>query len=322
MKNTTEEGFDVIGDVHGMGTELVELLTHLGYENTNGRFAHPTRRAVFVGDFVDRGPEQRLAVETAKAMVDAGTALAVMGNHEFNAIAFHTPDPNKPGQHLRRRTDRNREQSAVFLEAVKEDSTLHAEYIEWFQSLPMWLDLDGLRVIHACWDEAAMANLPDGPTLTTDVLIAATQKGTPEYEAIETLLKGPEIPINPPYHDKDGFHRDNARFAWWSHANTLGDMIEVPAKCTHHTDNACPGHEGEPWQLANPTKHTERPVATYPSDAPPVLFGHYWRRGTPNATEAPNAACTDYSAVKGGHLVAYRWSGEQKLDAERFVWVG
>ena len=54
----------------------------------------------------------------------------------------------------------------------------------------MWLDLDGLRVIHACWDEAAMANLPDGPTLTTDALIAATQKGTPEYEAIETLLKG------------------------------------------------------------------------------------------------------------------------------------
>ena len=50
------------------------------------------------------------------------------------------------------------------------------------------------------------------------------------------------------------------------------------------------------------------------------MFGHYWRSGTPQLTEAPNAACTDYSAVKGGHLVAYRWSGEQQLDPSRFAW--
>jgi len=59
-----DEGFDVIGDVHGMGTALIELLEHLGYSETSGHFAHPTRRAVFVGDFVDRGSELLLAVRS------------------------------------------------------------------------------------------------------------------------------------------------------------------------------------------------------------------------------------------------------------------
>lgn len=322
MSFTSEDGFDVIGDVHGMGSALIQLLAHLGYSEEHGRFGHPTRRVIFVGDFVDRGPEQLLAVRTAKAMIDAGTALGVMGNHEFNAIAFHTPDPSSPGQHLRGRSDRNRTQHQAYLDAVGEGSAMHRELSDWFQTLPMWLEIDGLRVIHACWDEAAMASLPDGPTLTAEALIAASSKGSPEYLAIETLLKGPEIPIDPPYHDKDGFHRARARFAWWTDETRLGDMIEVPSSCTHHVDGACPGQQGEPWQLTDPSLNTERPVKPYPLDAPPVLFGHYWRQGTPEKPESPNTACTDYSAVKGGHLVAYRWHGEQKLDPDRFDWVG
>ena len=94
-----EPGYDVIGDVHGEGTKLEQLLKKMGYTNERGYFAHPTRKAIFVGDLVDRGPEQLLAVRTAKAMADAGTATVVMGNHEFNAIAFHTPHPYRPGQY-------------------------------------------------------------------------------------------------------------------------------------------------------------------------------------------------------------------------------
>ena len=85
----SNEGFDVIGDVHGMGSALIALLRHLGYDNERGVFAHRHRRAVFVGDLIDRGPEQQLGVRTVRSTVEAGTALAVMGNHEFNAIACH-----------------------------------------------------------------------------------------------------------------------------------------------------------------------------------------------------------------------------------------
>ena len=47
---------------------------------------------VFLGDYVDRGPEVALTLETVRSMIDADNALAIMGNHEFNAVCFHTPD--------------------------------------------------------------------------------------------------------------------------------------------------------------------------------------------------------------------------------------
>jgi hypothetical protein len=50
----------------------------------------------------------------------------------------------------------------------------------------------------------------------------------------------------------------------------------------------------------------------------PVFYGHYWWTGEP-APLAPRAACVDYSAGKGGPLVAYRWEGEPVLDRRGFV---
>jgi len=49
--------YDLIGDIHGYACELEALLDKLGYRDSNGVFAHPNRRAIFLGDFIDRGPE-------------------------------------------------------------------------------------------------------------------------------------------------------------------------------------------------------------------------------------------------------------------------
>ena len=85
----TETGpFDVIGDVHGCRAELEELLGRLGYaiaRDAEGRPAgahHPGRRAVFVGDLVDRGPDTPGVLRLVMGMVAAGDALCVPGNHE------------------------------------------------------------------------------------------------------------------------------------------------------------------------------------------------------------------------------------------------
>ena len=85
--------FDVIGDVHGCLTELVDLLGRLGYEvarDDAGRpvdAAHPEgRRVVFVGDLVDRGPDSAGVLRLAMGMTAAGHALAVPGNHEAKLI--------------------------------------------------------------------------------------------------------------------------------------------------------------------------------------------------------------------------------------------
>jgi len=51
----------------------------------------------------------------------------------------------------------------------------------------------------------------------------------------------------------------------------------------------------------------------------PVLYGHYWRWGTPSVDVGGTSACLDWSVAKGGPLVAYRWSGESMLDAANLV---
>jgi len=56
-------------------------------------------------------------------------------------------------------------------------------------------------------------------------------------------------------------------------------------------------------------------------DTKPVFFGHYWMTGKP-ILQSPRVACVDYSAGKGGPLVAYRWAGEPSLDESNFVSAG
>ena len=109
---------DLIGDIHGHADALQRLLRQLGYSRHKGVYKHSERQAIFLGDFVDRGPQIRETLELVRPMVDAGSALAVMGNHELNALAFHTRDPDKPGCHLRPHNEKNSNQHAETMRQV------------------------------------------------------------------------------------------------------------------------------------------------------------------------------------------------------------
>ncbi|GJG85936.1 hypothetical protein tb265_11170 [Gemmatimonadetes bacterium T265] len=84
--------FDLIGDVHGCADELEALLALLGYvrdgvPNETDAYHHPDgRKAIFLGDLVDRGPRVPDVLRIAMGMVDAGTALAVPGNHDLKLV--------------------------------------------------------------------------------------------------------------------------------------------------------------------------------------------------------------------------------------------
>lgn len=310
------QGFDVIGDVHGHADKLITLLVRLGYQERAGVWTHPKRQVIFVGDLIDRGPGQLDAVRIPRAMVDAGTAFVVAGNHEFNAVAFHTPDPAAPGEYLRRHSDKNLAQHEAFRSQVKEWSRLHDDLVDWFKTLPLWLEFDGLRVVHACWDSDAIKAVQpmasEGNSLTDALVHAASDPGSPAWAAIEHLLKGPEVPISPPYLDKGGHRRERARFQWWL---PNADRLDVGALIPSGTTTM----DGKPYPPLPATPITP-PVAPY-RDSVPVLYGHYWASGTPTLT-SPVTACVDYSAGKGGELVAYRWSGELILDDSNFVSTG
>lgn len=231
-RNQRPEGYDIIGDVHGMSDKLKELLARMGYSEVNGVWQHPTRIAVFVGDFVDKGPGQVATYRIVRPMVEAGAALAVMGNHEFNAIAFHTPD--QAGGHCRPRDDKNRGQHSAFLSEVAEDGAEHDEIIAWFLTLPLFID-DDIRVVHACWNERVIDRLAPmldpGNRLPRDMVGRASTGDTnsftaegyrrdadPVFSAVETLLKGVEIdmPAGVVFEDKYGIPRHSTRVAWWA----------------------------------------------------------------------------------------------------------
>ncbi|SDD73643.1 polynucleotide 3'-phosphatase /polynucleotide 5'-hydroxyl-kinase /polynucleotide 2',3'-cyclic phosphate phosphodiesterase [Sanguibacter gelidistatuariae] len=90
----TELGpFDVIGDVHGCRSELESLLVTLGYTLVHDDAGRPVdavppegRRAVFLGDLVDRGPDSPGVLRLVMGIVAAGHALAVPGNHENKLV--------------------------------------------------------------------------------------------------------------------------------------------------------------------------------------------------------------------------------------------
>lgn len=151
--------YDIIGDIHGHADKLKTLLRQLGYRHHMGAWRHPDRTAIFVGDFIDRGPDQLEAIRIVREMRDHGTAQAVMGNHEFNAIAWYTPDPDCDGEHLRRRNEKNHDQHKAFLDETENNPALHTDLVQWFLTLPLWLDLPRLRVVHACWHPGYMAEI-------------------------------------------------------------------------------------------------------------------------------------------------------------------
>jgi protein phosphatase len=123
--------FDVIGDVHGCRDELEQLLDKLGYaieRDAAGRptgASHPARKAVFLGDLVDRGPDTPGVLRLVMGMVAAGTALCVPGNHEVkllkalrgkNVQRSHGLDASM--EQLDRETDDFRAQTETFIDGL------------------------------------------------------------------------------------------------------------------------------------------------------------------------------------------------------------
>lgn len=298
----------MIGDIHGHADALHRLLAKLDYRERDGVYRHGSRQAVFLGDFIDRGPEQVEVLRLVRAMVAAGTARAVMGNHEFNALGWATPDGR--GGHLRPHTEKNEKQHAAFLTQVGPGSPAHREALAWFAALPLWLDLGGLRVVHACWHAASQACLAttcldEAGRLQGEGLRRTYRAGTPEQAAADILLKGPEVnlPAGHEFRDKDGHRRHEARLRWWDASATSFRTAVL-------------GLEGREAELPD----TPIPAGYHYGESVPVMFGHYWMSGRPHLM-SPIASCLDFSIAKGGVLTAYRWSGEAVLHGGNLVWV-
>ena len=304
-------GIDFIGDIHGHASQLRMILDRLGYRMIEGAMAHPGRRVVFLGDYVDRGPEIRQTLETVRTMVEAGNATALMGNHEYNAIAWFTPRPGRPGETCRRHTEIRRKLITPTLDALGEELD---DWLEWMSNLPLWYESEHARAVHASWDPNSVRYLRDfldgsNHGLDRSRMQATCKPGSAASHAIHQLLKGREIslPAGVSLRDPEGSLRGHIRARWF----------ESPVGRTYR-DYAFTRDDSFPDELISP-KVIPTDFVPYGASEPPVFVGHYWMQGDRPSRLAVNVACLDWCVARGGPIVAYRFDGESEIDDTKFV---
>jgi hypothetical protein len=268
---------DIIGDVHGEMDALQNLLRQLGYSPDG---SHPDgRRAVFLGDLTDRGPDSPAVVELVARWLKAGRAQCILGNHELNILQGE----HKHGNGWFHGQPEALDRSGQIVPQVLADDHIRAATVELFRRLPIALERDDLRVVHACWDRCmieAVRQETDAIRLVNHYLgkinrdlqrHAVTnrvecQLARQNYNPVKVLTSGLEHALATPFYAA-GKMRTEGRQRWW-----------------------------------------ER----YP-DTVACVFGHYWRRRLPDDADGDHlfddrrpfaplgngyALCIDYSVGK------------------------
>ncbi len=305
-----EHFYDIIGDVHGHHIQLQKLLLQLGYTLVNGVWTHAYRTAVFVGDFINRGPNSKGVIQTIRDMVNAGTGLAILGNHEVNAILYFTKDD--AGQPLRVPGNNNSKLLYKFAREYNGNKNALKKDIKWLRSLPLYLRLNGIRVVHAYWNEDHIRQLE---TLYSEGRIRKSKlkyllNGAEELnKAFFETIKGIELamPRDLIIKDSQNIRRDNFRVKWW--LPPRGETFKTLSY-------------GNKFELPDYTIPTEiiDDYAVYSEQAPIVFIGHYCMGKGP-MIPTRNVCCVDACVTGSGRLAAYRYSGEEELDEANFVFV-
>jgi len=286
---------DVVGDVHGEIEALRLLLSVLGYDEEG--YHAEGRRLVFVGDLVDRGPDSPAVLQLVARLVRTGRAQCVMGNHELNLLR----DDEKPDNawwtapHKASRTP-----AAVVDDADRDDLTA------FLKSLPLALERDDLRVVHACWDSQRIDELRrlgdqhDGVIALFDhynakVRQTIRERGLEQRGAEELAAHGAsllDLEHKPPM---------MAARAEADSLRQMGNPIrvitsgeELPAKAVFQA--------GGKWRMVDRIKWWDH----YDEDVP-VIMGHYWRRFSDEAGQFGDKYGPDLFAG----IEPHHWMGQR-----------
>lgn len=295
--------YDIIGDVHGHASLLRKLLLKLGYEKTNGSFSHPDRKAIFVGDFINRGPEIRKTIKIIRAMVEDGNALAVLGNHEINAIIYHMK--NKDGSPLVKSPRKN---FLSLFKTINEFSHCPSEWqshLNWMRKLPVYLDLDELRIVHACWSVEAISRiapvLKEGRLRKNAYRDLVNNPKSDVSKSIWTLTKGIDfmMPGDLKVTNNKGVIPQSFRLCWWK--ESLGKTFR---EMSFESKFDMPDYT-IPKEIIPETY-------VYAENEPIVIFGHYCRGNGTHILNS-NICCVDSCVTGTKTLTAYSWKGEKVL---------
>lgn len=283
MNEKSQVKIDVVGDVHGHYQELAKLLEKLGYSKEGNTVKHPdNRRLGFVGDFINRGPDSVKVLSLVKSLHQDGLAVAVLGNHEFRLI-----------------------QDSV---SGKEVPSEYEPFLPWLRTLPLFLELENVRIVHAAWHFSSIEQLKK-KKVSDDGFVAETmKKKSPLGNAVKRILSGIKIKVPPGLRlvDRFGIQRSKGRLKWWMdlRGKSFAESFLSPMEPKVHEH----GPSDEQLPMLEPYDKSEKPV----------FFGHYCL--PPDIPKVSGqTVCVDGCVTCDKTLWAYRYDDTQILDASNLV---
>ncbi|GAB2458854.1 hypothetical protein GCM10027082_06900 [Comamonas humi] len=289
---------DIVGDIHGEYDALMQLLHHLGYD---AEARHPEQRTlIFVGDFCDRGPDSPAVLHKIRQWVEAGRAAAVLGNHEINLLREDAKDG--AGWFFDARVESDNRKYAPYARPTEAERRAIPAFL---QQLPIALERDDLRVVHAAWIDPKIATA----RMLTPGSIAH------DYDALEAAAAAHARML--------GIReRMDAEKAAWPYS--IEEEQRSPPFMAAHAENelnksmfnplkvlTC-GIERrgrEPFFAGGKWRFVER-VAWWDEydDPTPVVVGHYWRRVQPIDRKLLGKGDMDMFAYIG----PFAWHGKRR----------
>jgi hypothetical protein len=296
--------YDIIGDVHGYAQLLKKLLLELGYRKTVWGYSNPGRKAIFVGDFINRGPQIRKTIRIIRTMVENGNAMAILGNHEINLIISN----------LKKQKDASQSDDISVLKTIDDYTGYPDEWLDhlkWLRTLPLFLELDEIRIVHACWSDEAVEflkfNLPTGKIKKEVFRKIHKNPGSELARNVWLLTKGIhfKLPGDLKLINNKGISPRTFRMRWWE--DPAGKTFE---ELSFENKFQLPDYT-IPSQILPET-------LPYSEKSPPLFFGHYCRSNGPHIIR-PNLCCIDACVNGSKTLLAYPWDGEQHLSASKII---
>lgn len=259
---------DLIGDIHGEIEALLNLLAHLGYDedgiHTEGR------KLVFVGDLCDRGPDTPKVLKTVKRLVEKGGAQMVLGNHELNLLQGKPKDG--AGWFFKEREIKDKNYEPF----VRVEDTDREELLEFVSKLPIALENEELRVVHAAWLSEKVEHIRNIALGNAGEVYNTIEKQIDESIRDSGLLAA--------YHNEqdiwgdaqeDPTYDDIPFLAKTSEYNLAHQMNNPLRVLTSGVEQKCqlPFYAGGKWRFVERYTWWDR----YEEDIP-VVVGHFWRK--------------------------------------------
>jgi hypothetical protein len=241
------------------------------------------------GDFIDGGKFNEQVITDVRNMVANGSAHAIMGNHELNAILFNESNQERTGW-LRNRSDDNRRQHGTFIaeygcmgELATDSPEEHRliDVLDWFRSLPLFLEFNDFRVVHAQWDAASIALISELDAFSINNSIKGARLRKADYEsvadiqsvigaAVERSLKGTEaaLPDGYSFLDHHKKPRKHVRLKWWTTGTRSYRNLALSVK--------------DPQALPDELIHGLSELAPYGAAEKPVFFRPLQNAGNAN----------------------------------------